>query len=242
MINKKKYTLVLLQTVERLFKRVRTFVEVNNNILDLTINEPFELVIEDKSKYSDFEFSISNPVQNTNNKIVFQTEFNPTNSVTLTSKKASAEENTVVTLLEQWTNLIKAYNKTELTANESILNEYEQEFYANFEILDEDADTKPYELEKQVIIHQYFVNVIHLLRKDEKGNSDLIKEAEEIKESIPSMTKRTTVKRISGFFAKVRKKSLPLLKEVLELGRKEVFKRGIKFLLDNFGDWITMIG
>ena len=242
MINKKKHTLILLQTVERLFKRIRTFVEVNNDILELTKNEPFELVIEDKSKYSDFKFSVSNPKQNNNNKIILEAEFNPTNSASLASRKVSTEENSIVTLLEQWTNLIKAYNKTELSAEESILNEYEQEFYANFEILDEDADTKPYELEKQVIIHTYFVNVIHLLKQNEEENAELIKEAEEIKENIPSMTKRTTVKRISGFFAKVRKKSLPLLKEVLELGRKEVFKRGIKFLLDNFGDWITMIG
>jgi len=35
---------------------------------------------------------------------------------------------------------------------------------------------------------------------------------------------------------------MPLLKEVLELGRKEIFKRGIKFVLDNVGDWITLIG
>lgn len=242
MINKKNHTLILLQTVERLFKRIRTFVEVNNDILELTKNEPFELEIEDKSKYSDFKFSVSNPTQNSSNKIIFEAEFNPTNSTSLASRKVPTEENSIVTLLEQWTNLIKAYNKTELSAEESILNEYEQEFYANFEILDEDADTKPFELEKQVIIHNYFVNVIHILKQNEEENADLIKEAEEIKEEIPSMTKRTTLKRISGFFAKVRKKSLPLLKEVLELGRKEVFKRGIKFLLDNFGDWITMIG
>ncbi|WP_430907511.1 hypothetical protein [Maribacter sp. 2-571] len=210
--------------------------------MELTKNEPFELEIEDKSKYSDFKFSVSNPTQNSSNKIIFEAEFNPTNSASLASRKVPTEENSIVTLLEQWTNLIKAYNKTELSAEESILNEYEQEFYANFEILDEDADTKPYELEKQVIIHNYFVNVIHILKQNEEENADLIKEAEEIKKEIPSMTKRTTVKRISGFFAKVRKKSLPLLKEVLELGRKEVFKRGIKFLLDNFGDWITMIG
>mgnify|MGYP003498109603 CR=1 FL=1 len=74
------------------------------------------------------------------------------------------------------------------------------------------------------------------------ANDKLIKEAEEIKDSIPKMTKKTTVKKISRFFANVRKKSLPLLKEVLELGRKEIFKRGIKFVLNNIGDWIALIG
>ncbi|MBC8755506.1 hypothetical protein H2O64_12585 [Kordia sp. YSTF-M3] len=70
----------------------------------------------------------------------------------------------------------------------------------------------------------------------------MIKEAELIKSEIPNMTKKVTVRRISGFFANVRKKSLPLLKQILELGKKEVFKKGINFLLDGMSDLITMIG
>jgi len=242
MTNKKQYSLLFVQTVERLNNSVRKFVEKNSDILELAVDNPMELLIKDKSKISDFKFQIHSPYQDTRNKILFRAEYNPTNSVIVEAKKAVTEEKSILTVLEQWTNLIRSYNKASWTPEENILNEYEREFFENFEIIDEDADINPYELDKQIIIHNYFVNVIKVLENSKGDNSELIKEAEDIKENIPNMTKKTTVKRISRFFANVRKKSLPLLKEVLELGKKEIFKRGIKFVLDNFESWIALIG
>lgn len=227
MINKKNYSLLLIQSVERLFTKTRKFVEDNSDILELTINNSFELLIEDKSKKSTFKFSISNPTQDARNRILFNAVFNPTNIVILSQKKHTTEEKSIFALLESWTKIIRQYNDISLTPEESILNEYEKEFYDNFELLDEDADTHPYELEKQIILNNYFVQVIKFLQLNEEENSDLIKEAEEIKENIPKMTKKTTVKKISSFFAKVRRKSLPLLKELLEVGKKELFKKVI---------------
>ena len=242
MTNKKQYSLLFVQSVERLNKSVRQFVEKNSDILELTTNNPLEQLIKDKSKISDFKFLIHSPHQDNRNKILFKAEYNPTNSILLAPKKSLAEEKSILMILEQWTNLIRSYNNANWTPEENILNEYEREFYESFEIIDEDADINPYELDKQIIIHNYFVSVIKALKVNEEENAELIKEAEEIKDSIPKMTKKTTVKKISRFFANVRKKSLPLLKEVLELGRKEIFKRGIKFVLNNIGDWIALIG
>ncbi|MHC9087382.1 hypothetical protein ACXIHB_01595 [Tenacibaculum sp. IMCC1] len=242
MTNKKQYSLLFVQTVERLNNRVRQFVEKNSDILELTTDDPMELLIKDKSKISDFQFLIHSPNQDNRNKILFKADYNPANNIAIGTKKTVAEEKSILVILEQWTNIIRSYNKASWTPEENILNEYEREFYENFEILDEDADKNPYKLEKQIIIHNYFVKVIKVLKDNEEDNAELIKEAEEIKDNIPKMTKKATVKKISKFFANVRKKSLPLLKEVLELGRKEVFKRGIKFVLDNIGDWIALTG
>lgn len=241
MVNKKDYSLLLIQTVERLFNRTRKFVETNSDILELTKNNAFELLIEDKSKQSSFKFFIYRPSQNNSNKILFNVELNPTSSVALSSSKYTAEEKTVTTLLESWTKLIIQYNEINLSPEESILNEYEKEFYSNFEILDEDADTHPYELEKQIILNNYFVHVIKFLQTNEIENLDLIEEAKEIKENIPKMTKRTTVRKISSFFAKVRRKSLPLLKELLETGKKELFKKAITGGFDMIDGLISLI-
>ncbi|WP_321371986.1 hypothetical protein [uncultured Draconibacterium sp.] len=241
MINKKDYSLLLLQTVERLFNRIRKFVAENSDILEFTKDEDFMLLIEDKSKSSNFKFLVSNPHQNPQNKILFNAEYNPQNSSSIASRKTTVEDKSVISYLEQWTNLIRQYNKISLTTEQSIINEYEKEFYDNFEIVDEDADTHPYELSKQVMISNYFAHVIKVLEAHEDENAELIKEAEEIRESIPKMTKKTTIKRISRFFAKVRNKSLPLLKEILELGKKELFKRAITAGFDMIGDLTNLI-
>ncbi|MFV0593479.1 MAG: hypothetical protein ACK5M7_19060 [Draconibacterium sp.] len=241
MVNKKDYSLLLIQTVERLFNRTRKFVEENSDILELTKNNAFELLIEDKSKQSTFKFLIYRPSQSSTNKIHFNVELNPTNSVVLSPSKYTTEEKSVTTLLESWTKLIRQYNDINLTPEESILNEYEKEFYDNFELLDEDADTHPYGLEKQIILHNYFGHVIKLLQTNEIENSELIEEAKEIKENIPKMTKRTTVKKISRFFAMVRRKSLPLLKELLETGKKELFKKAITGGFDMIDGLISLL-
>ena len=226
-MNKKEYTLILLQSVQSLFSDVRKFVDENSDILILAIQEPLELLIEDKSNLSTFKFSISNPQQSSQNKIIFDTEFNPQNGVSLVAKKAVVEAKTALTLLNNWTNLIRQYNEISLTQEDRILKEYENEFYCNFEILDEDADSTPYNLEKQIMLSNYFTNVIKVLKYNETENEELIKEAELIKDNIPEMTKKETLKSISRFFAKVRKKSLPLIKEILEIGKKELFKKAI---------------
>lgn len=241
MINKKEYSLLLLQTVERFFKKVREFVLENSDILELTKNESFELIIKDKSQHSPFKFLISNPRQDTRNKILFNAEFNPQNSSSTAIRKTTAEDKLIFSFLEQWTKLIRQYNKISLTPEESILYEYEKEFYDNFELLDEDADTHPYELAKQIMINNYFVHVIQVLKVNENDNIELIKEAEDIKDNIPHMTKKTTVKRISRFFAKVRKKGLPLLKEIIEMGKKELFKRAITAGFDMIGDLTNLM-
>ncbi|WP_157560135.1 hypothetical protein U8527_20770 [Kordia algicida OT-1] len=217
-------------------KKARSFTESNSDILELTKNGAFELIIEDKSNLSDFKFSISEPLQNGSNTIVFKLDYNPTNSILTNPRSVRTQENSVMTCLEEWTELIRSYNEVNLTPEEHILNEYEKEFYTNFEIIDEDADSKPYELDKQIIIHNYFTNVIKLLKVDEEENQELIQEAEIIQSEIPNMTKKVTIKRISNFFAKVRKKSLPLLKEILELGKKEVFKKAVNFLIEGMID------
>jgi hypothetical protein len=241
MINKKEHSLLLLQTVQRLYTSIRKFVAENSDILELTKNEPFGLLIEDKSKSSKFKFFISNPHQNPQNKIFFVVEYNPRSNLSIASNKKTVEEKSVLQQLEQWTNLIRRYNEISLTPDEIILNEYEKEFYDNFEIIDEDADTHPYELVKQVMISNYFTQVIKILKVNEVENVELIKEAEDIKDSIPKMTKKTTIKRISRFFALVRKKSLPLLKEILEIGKKEFFKKAITAGFDMIGDLINVI-
>ncbi len=241
MINKKEYSLLLIQTVGRLFTKTRKFVDENEDILELTKDNPPQLLIEDKSKSSPFKFSIFNPYQDSNNKILFNIEFNPKSNISITARKVAADEKVVFTYLEQWTKLIRQYNEISLTPEENILKEYEKEFYDSFEIIDDDADTHPYEIEKQVMIHNYFVKVIEVLEIDNKGNTELIEEARQIKEDIPNMTKRTTIKRISSFFAKVRKKGLPLLKEVLELGKKEFFKRAITNGLDMISEITALL-
>lgn len=240
MINKKTLPLVLLKTIENLYSSVRIFVSENNDILEILKDVDLEIVIHDKGKGSKFKFSISNP-RYENNKSIFDLEYNPSSTTSINGSKLSTISDSLLTHLKNWTKLIRSYNEVNLSPEDKILNEYESEFFENFELIDEDADTNPYELEKQVIIHNFLAHTIEILSKNEKENKYLIQEAENLKESIPKLTKRTTVRQLSKLFAFIRQKSLPLLKEILVQAKKELYKRVMTGGFDFIGDIITLM-
>lgn len=235
MINKKEYPLALVKAIEQLYSSIRKYVAQNNDILEIVKDKELEIKIIDSSKHSNFEFLVHTP-KFENGKAIFYVEHNPENTVSLKKRALSTVPDSVLKTLKAWTGWIREYNKASLSLEDKILNEYENEFFENFELLDEDADTHPFELEKQIIIHNYLLQVVKILEKDKKNNTLLILEANELKEQIPSLTKRKTVKKLSRFFANVRKKSLVLLKEILVEAKKELYKRAIKGGFDFVGD------
>ena len=240
MINKKEYPLALVKTIEQLYSSIRSHVSNNSDILEITQDEGLMIKIVDSSKHSNFEFVVSNPKFN-NRKAIFTVEHIPENTASLKKKSLSTVPDSVLKTLKGWTAWIREYNKASLTADDKILNEYENEFFQNFELLDEDADINPFELEKQIIIHNYIVHVVQILEKNKEENSKLIAEANELKDNIPNLTKRKTVKKLSRFFANVRKKSLVLLKEILVEAKKELYKRAIKGGFDFVGELLNGI-
>ena len=240
MINKKEYPLALVKAIEQLYSSIRTYVAQNSDILEIVKDKELELKIIDSSKHSNFEFLVHKP-KFENSKAIFYVEHNPENTVSLKKRSLSTVPDSVLKTLKAWTGWIREYNKASLSPEDKILNEYENEFFQNFELLDEDADTHPFELKKQIIIHNYLLQVIQILEKDKKNNTVLISEANELKEQIPSLTKRKTVKKLSRFFANVRKKSLVLLKEILVEAKKELYKRAIKGGFDFVGELLSGI-
>lgn len=240
MINKKSHPLFFLNEVKLLFQQIRKIAEENNDILEITKNEATEILIIDAAKDSNFEFHVFNP-QILVQKVNFTIQFNPINSQKLDTHKNTTSAQYVIENLKHWIKLIREYNAIDLTPEERILNEYEKEFYDEFEIVDEDADVAPYDLDRQIKIHNFLLHAIEILKKDEGENKLLISEAIELKTDLPKLTKRSTVKRLSKFFAKVRQKSLPLLKELFVEARKELFKRMISGGFDNVGKYIDLI-
>lgn len=240
MIDKRQYPLFFLQDVKKLFQDLREVTIKNNDVLEVIKNEETEIIIKDIAKDSKFEFTVFNP-QIDVNKVKYTIQFNPTNSQQLGTHKTTTTPEEVIRLLNHWIGLIKEYNSIDLTPEERILNEYEREFYDDFEIIDEDADFKPYNLETQIKIHNFLLNAINILKEDEKENLQLIREAVNIKNDLPNLTKKSTVKRLSKLFALLRQKSLPLLKKVYQEAEKELFKRAIGGGWDYVGKLIDLI-
>ncbi len=238
MINKKDYPLVLLKEVQKLYKEIRELASDNDDIIEITKNEEFEITLQDRSENSNFSFKINNP-RYERGKVEFIIEYNPRNGQILSPLKTSSPYQQVLNHLNIWIKLLREYDTIYLSPEEKILQNYEEEFYTEFEIIDEDAEIQSYDLKTQTIINNFLVLSIEVLKKNDNENILLIEEAESLKDDLTKLSKKATVKRLSRFFALIRQKSLPLLKEIFELGKKELFKRALNGGFDFLGHFLS---
>lgn len=240
-MNRRNLSVIQLQQMAETYQSVRDFVQSNSEIIEIELHTDEEIKIIDSSgKSPQFYFRMTTPTF-ANNNTIFQISQLPANLGKPEKGVYAASTTSIIAVLKKWVDIIKAHSKVKLRPDDSILKDYEKEIYDWFEIVDEDAETTAYDFGRQAIIHNYFVEVVKILELDKGGNAELIEEAKKIKDNIPNLTKKKTIKRMSEFFAKARKKSLPLFKELFDVGKKELFKDVVQFVFDKIGD-ILLIG
>ena len=240
--NRKEYPYLLLERTVSLFNEVRKYVQDNNDILKVTQRNEFDILVEDTSYVSNFTFQIQNPELAKNSlDISYEFHYNPYNGVNLNSFSGKGIPKLILERLKGWTKLIRKYNEIQLTPEDSILQEYEEEFYTHFEIVEDDADFKPFNLEQQILIDKVYDAVIVTLEEDPETNQDLIIEAKEIKDVISTSTKKEIVSRSSKLYAKIRRFTVPVLKKFASKLNEEMIERGVDILVNKLGDLMNLL-
>ncbi|WP_321279283.1 hypothetical protein [Marinifilum fragile] len=233
MINPKEHPLVFVQTIQSLFTQIRTRVEKYSAIIRIVKDQDFEIVIEDIDPLSNFSLEIFEP-EFVGNSVVFQLKQSPTNHLKHELNEFALYSDQILHQLDGWLNLILQYNNVQISPEEKILKAYEEEFFDNFKLVDEDANNKPYEVGKQLMLAEFLDTAIVVLKNHEIVHEELISEATEIKEELPNLTKQDTVKKLSRFLALIRKKSVELLKaliiETKNQAMKQVVSGGFDFV------------
>ncbi len=240
--DKRDYPIKILKEAEQLFNFIKADVEENQEILKITQEHPLDILVQETSRKSEFRFNIKHiEIEDTiiGSPIMFNYVLMPQNSIYTESQARREKIKDTLEDYKQWRSIIRDYHNVNLTPDQAILLEYEEEFYTHFEIVDEDSDTKPFDLPNQLLIDALYEKTIEVLEQNSEENKELIEEAKEIKRDIPNMTKKSTVRKTSKFLAKLRKQGLSLFKSVLKEIKGELIKRGVGSFLDNLPDWWT---
>jgi len=116
------------------------------------------------------------------------------------------------------------------------LEQYQSEFFAEYELLDEDADVASYNMHQQLLIDSFLEQVNEILEKSKtEGNAaqveELKNEIDDLRNKQSRLTKRLVFKKIGEISSKVRKHSIPVFKKFIEIASKELVSWGIKQLL-----------
>ncbi|MCZ4694095.1 hypothetical protein DWB61_02665 [Ancylomarina euxinus] len=224
MINPKEHPLAFVQNIQSIFTQIRGRVKNYSSIIRIVKDQDFKIVMEDLDPSSNFSFEIFEP-EFPNNRVVFQIKQTPANNINLDSKEHALFSEQILRNLDGWISLITQYNNIQISSEDKILKAYEDEYYDSFKLTEDDANDKPYEVGKQLMLAEFLDSAIVALSNHETIHEDLIIEATAIKEELPNLTKQATVKRLSRFFALVRKKGIEFLKSLIIAAKDEAIKQ-----------------
>lgn len=232
MINKKKLPLKHAQDIRDLYDKVRSYANTKNDLITIKEDKELKLLLIDNDSQSDFYFTLSNP-SFPGEKSHFDIVYTPANTTSLKPYNVVTNPDGVMASIKSWTDLIEKYNTINLTPNELLINQYEDEFFSGFEIIDDDAAFNSFDFPRQLLLQNFLKRTVEILDEEASDNSEIIEEVNKLKDNIQNLSKKVIVRKLSRIFAITRKKSLELCKKILIEAGKEIFKKAISIGVDS---------
>ncbi|GGG34103.1 hypothetical protein GCM10011344_38560 [Dokdonia pacifica] len=233
-MNKKDLPLIQLQSLNRLNVQLSKLGVDNDGLIIKTYNEKKLIRFDDNDSSSNFKFELVK-LEFPGNTPIFNIDVSPSSQNSNSSLVKRLNEKQVIGEFQQWISWLKVFDKSHLTPEEEFLKNYQEEFYSEFEIIDEDANTSTFSTEQQILIDKYLNYMEVKLLPESKQNEEINEIVEDIKllrGELGKTTKKKIVTEFSKIFARLRKSSIKLLGEFYEAGKKELFKRLISGGLD----------
>jgi hypothetical protein len=243
-IEKSKFPLAFLKEWMNFRKELDKIVLDNEDVVQL-IEDDNTLKIVDKKTSEDFYFLIkdlSYKQSNTTGRglkahVSFQRR--PASHVSIDVHISNNYElEKIPNVILKWIKLLSEYSNIHLTREEEYIHQYQEQYFQEFEIIDDDSYENPFELQKQLLLHSYLKSLINFLerKQDEYEVDEVITETNQLMINIQNYSKKKVIKDLSKLFAKMQAKNLELIKDeaikVLVSILKTTYEAGIKALIE----------
>ncbi|MGO4773479.1 hypothetical protein ACEN2I_17610 [Flavobacterium sp. W22_SRS_FK3] len=191
--------------------------------------------------HNDFYFHVGIPDKKSKGApTLFPTYFKPDRLDSESTFSGEANKNQIVEYFYEWISIVADYNSISFN---------EEEIFSDFVIIDDDAETKPFDNHQQIILYTFLETTVNLLEEKHPNNNnveEIIQEANSLKNEIPLLTKRIAFKRFSKVLAKLRKFNPITYRDVYDVAKKEVIKhlllKGVETLPKLVNSITTFLG
>ena len=230
MIKKKDLPLVILKVLE-------PFVNLKNDKYEVLKSNDILLHIIDKDPNSNFHFKLLKfEKSSTNNSFKFLMSKCPRSSTNPDVYQGWIDISSSVAQFEDWSNLLNEY-ETINYFEDPITKSFQEEFYSEFEIVDDIDNTKPLNIKQILLLDSYLENVESKLVEflDEENSieiQDIQKQIITLRENLTNKSKKWVVEKLTTIWAKIAKQGTKFVKEFLSETKKEVIKQGVKGLIE----------
>lgn len=223
-----------------LLKVVNRVLDQYPGLFSIRDENQYEIYIADKDSSSDFFFAVKKESSDKNGHYLEYSRkpYSANNRAvgSVTQKLSDFENN-----FKEWFNNLQTYNEPS-PIDDILLRGYQEEFYDDFKIIEEDADQKGFSYSQQLKLVGYLNDVVDKIEglKNDKNSEvidDIKSEASTLATEITTETKNGTMKRLCRLWAKGRKSGLKvsefMLKEFVEEFLKEGAKSFFNFTVKN---------
>jgi len=239
---KKNIPLAILQTLQ-------PFADKHSNLVKVIPVSDKIFKLCDKDDNSDFYFEvIRQELSNGNHGYII--EFKPASKIDINAGKQWTKLESLIAFADNWIKIIEDYNLVQTIYDDQVEKQYQQEFYKDFKIVDDDAISSRFNFSQQLLLLTYIENIEEYINEDnseftEEEKGDLLKESSNLKHAISTETKDEYIKKQSGFWAKIRKKSIKAcefaLKEFAKVVIKSAAEKGMTISWDTLPQYIDQI-
>ncbi|WP_029038013.1 hypothetical protein [Salinimicrobium xinjiangense] len=214
---------------------LKDFVDLKDDKFEVVDPGNYLLKIIDKDPESDFYY-IAEQYQNNNNVFKLLINYKPKSRFDVTPHRTWIEAKTLEKDFYSWLNILKEYDSIPSFFDDPILKSYEEEYFAEFEIIDEDADNSPFSSKQVLLLDAHLENIEKNI--DQYKTEENEERIEEIKNDVSTLRQNLTrkdkswvVENVVKIWAKITKEGPQLMKDFLSETKKEVIKQGVKGLL-----------
>lgn len=222
---KKNIPLVILKTLHPI-------VEKHKEVITPIKNEAAYYHLIDKDSRSDLFFKVIKQEQR-DGKLSYQLERKPHSKDFAQSTAEWVNMEALIDRLNTWIGIIVSYNSIHTIYDDPVLKSYEERIFEEINIVDDDAEYVPFELNKQILLDKYLADIQDKIEAMKKGREpedillldEIKKEAQQVRKKITRMTKRDVIRKIAKLWAKAQKIGLDVLKEIVIDVSSEVVKK-----------------
>ena len=216
----------------RVHKAIEPYLDKKDKLFRKTDSEDELMHFKGSSIDSNFFFHIKSHRKNNNGKNQIYLSYQPYNEESVEPRLVWVDCSSINAHFQVWYKLLSGFNNTKTIFDDPIINEFKEEYFSYFEIIDEDKD-KPLSQTAIIPVYEHFEDVKERLNKykNKKNTSEIEeiqKDIEYLNDNLTNTGRQEIANRICTIWAKLTKQGVKFIKEFVEVSRKHIMKEGAK--------------
>ena len=213
---------------ENMVERIQNSTAIDGAFYGEGFNIVFYISFVPKNKALKFNFDVYGIKESFWGGVQYCFSFNPQSESDIGRYKGAGNLQEVIHKFENWVRIVSGYNNVKVSKEDTFLATATDQFYEEFKIVDDDADTNPFSNDQQFSLYKFLDFMKQKVEEsmlDETKVKEILDDIKFLQESLASSTKKKVIKCLANLFAKTKALSIKLLLDIFDVAKKEIIKK-----------------